>query len=370
VGFGIVAPAIPVFARHFGVDRTASAAVISAFAFMRILSALGVGRLINRFGERLILGTGIAVVAVSSALAGLAQSYSELIILRGVGGVGSAMFSVSAVSLLLRSAPAAQRGRAMGAMNGGFLLGGIAGPAIGGIVTGISLRAPFFLYAATLAVAGGVGLALLSRPQGDAADTKAPTPPLTLAAAVRMPAFRAAAVANLADNWAALGVRSALVPLFVVESLHEKPIWTGLGFVAFTLANMVTLFLGGRITDSAGRRPVLVGGCFASAAGMGVLVLPASLPLLLVGLVIFGLGSGLLDVAPGAIVGDVVGGKGGTVVAAYQMAGDVGSLSGPLVAGALADAVSFEAAFGVTALVLVGAGVLAATAPETLVREA
>ena len=49
------------------------------------------------------------------------------------------------------------------------------------------------------------------------------------------------------------------------------------------------------------------------------------------------------------MLGDVVGGRGGTVVAGYQMAGDLGSLTGPLLAGALADTAGFGAAFGVTA---------------------
>src|SRR4029450_10942467 len=55
VGCGVVAPAIPVYAREFGVGRTAAGAVISAFAFMRLVSALGSGRLVNRIGERLVL---------------------------------------------------------------------------------------------------------------------------------------------------------------------------------------------------------------------------------------------------------------------------------------------------------------------------
>ena len=49
-----------------------------------------------------------------------------------------------------------------------------------------------------------------------------------------MPAFRAAAVANLADNWASLGVRAAIVPLLVVEALHRSPVWTGIGLTVFT----------------------------------------------------------------------------------------------------------------------------------------
>jgi DHA1 family multidrug resistance protein-like MFS transporter len=367
-GFGIVAPAIPVFARSFGVSRTAAAGVVSAFALMRLVSALGVGKLVNRIGERVVLATGIGIVAVSSALAGLAANYGQLLALRGIGGVGSAMFSVSASSLLLGVTSSDQRGRSMGAFSGGFLVGGIAGPGLGGLVTGWSLRAPFFLYAGTLAAAGAVGVALLPRHHRPTpADPAAPVrSPLTVRQAFRMPAFRAAAVANLADNWASLGVRAAIVPLLVVEALHRSPIWTGIGLTVFTVGNVCTLTLASRYTDRRGRRPVLLAGCLGSAAGCALLVLHPSLPLFLVSMVVFGAGSGLLDVAPGAMLGDVVGGRGGTVVASYQMAGDLGSLTGPLVAGALADTAGFGAAFGVTAGVLVVAAGVGYRAPETL----
>src|SRR5581483_10466359 len=100
----------------------------SVFALTRLVSAPLAGRLVNKLGERLVMATGIGIVAVSSALAGLSQSYAELITLRGFGGIGSAMFSVSALSLLLRSVTPAQRGRASGLFSGGFLIGGISGP--------------------------------------------------------------------------------------------------------------------------------------------------------------------------------------------------------------------------------------------------
>jgi MFS family permease len=48
IGFGVVAPAIPLFAKQFDVSNTAAGAVISAFAFMRLVSALGSGRLVDR----------------------------------------------------------------------------------------------------------------------------------------------------------------------------------------------------------------------------------------------------------------------------------------------------------------------------------
>ena len=113
---------------------------------------------------------------------------------------------------------------------------------------------------------------------------------------------------------------------------------------------------------------MLLAGCLGSAAGCALLMPHPSLPLFLVAMAVFGAGSGLLDVAPGAMLGDVVGGRGGTVVASYQMAGDLGSLSGPLVAGALADTAGFSAAFGVTAGVLVVAAGVGLRAPETLIQ--
>src|SRR5262245_28449297 len=111
LGFGIVAPDIPAFARHFGVSTAAAAGVVSAFALMRIVGALPAGRLVDRFGEPVVMTVGIAIVAVSSIVAGFSGSYAELIILRGVGGLGSAMFGVSAQTLLLVSVASEQRGR-------------------------------------------------------------------------------------------------------------------------------------------------------------------------------------------------------------------------------------------------------------------
>ncbi len=366
VGFGVVAPAIPVFARDFGVGRTASGAVISAFALMRLVSVLGCGRLVDRFGERLVLAGGIAIVGVSSALAGLAQSYLQLLLLRGVGGIGSAMFSVSAVSLLLRVVTAEQRGRASGLFSGGFLLGGVTGPALGGVVTAWSIRAPFFLYAATLSVAGGIGVFALRHTAlaGRAGDD--PRMQRTgLGAALRRPAYRAALAANFADTWAVLGVRSALIPLFVVDVLGVGFVWVGIGFVIVAAVNALVLLPAGTVADTRGRRPVLIAGCATSGLGILLLALAPTLPGYLVAMVVFGLGSGLLDVAPAAVVGDVVAGRGGTVVATYQMAGDAGQVIGPLVTGRLADSFSYGAAFGATAGVLGLAALLATLAPET-----
>jgi MFS family permease len=367
LGFGIVAPAIPVFARDFGVGRAEAAAVISAFAFMRIAFALPAGRLVDRFGERIVLAAGIAIVAVSSILAGLSGTYEELIVLRGVGGVGSAMFSISSMSLLVRMVPATSRGRALGFWQGGFLLGGITGPVVGGAVTAISIRLPFFMYAGTLIAAGAVALiALRHTPLAERSDTKTASH-TSLRTALRDGAYRAALAANFADAWGAVGVRSALIPLFVGDVLHEPVLWTGLGFVVVSVFNVATLLPAARYADRVGRKPVMLTGCLLSACAMATLAIWPEMAGYFIGLALLGLGSGMLDVAPGAVVGDVVEGRGGPVFAAYSMSADIGIVVGPIVAGRIAD-VSYTDAFALTAVILALAALVAARAPETLTR--
>jgi MFS family permease len=65
------------------------------------------------------------------------------------------------------------------------------------------------------------------------------------------------------------------------------------------------------------------------------------------------------------MIGDILGQRGGTMVASFQMAGDIGAVTGPVVAGFLVDTASYTAAFTVAAAVLVLAAVLGVLAPET-----
>jgi len=381
LGYGIVAPAIPVFGRQFGVSITAAAGVISAFALMRIVGALPSGRLVDRFGEHKTMATGIAIVAVSSVLAGLSGTFAELIILRGIGGLGSAMFGVSAQTLLLRSVPAGLRGRASGLYTGGFLLGGISGPALGGLIADWSLRAPFFVYGGMLLVPAAIAAVRLrdggtARPGGRAGVAVAAGRTMAgVAGALRSRAYRAAAAANLADGFAVMGVRSAIIPLFVRDVLNEPNTWTGIGFLAVAAVNAATLLPGGKIADTLGRRPVIVAGCLISGSSMVMLALLPGLGGYLVSLAVLGLGSGLLDVAPSAMIGDLLGGpagrpddrpgQGGIVVASYQMAGDVGTVAGPVAVGFLVGSVSYQAAFFLAAAVLGLAALAGLAAPET-----
>jgi len=149
LGFGILIPSLPIFASTFGVNAFQAGMVISVFALVRFATSPLAGSLVNRLGERTVLSSGLLIVALSSLAAGFSQSYTQLLLLRGAGGLGSSMFTVSAMALLLRVVTSQQRGRASSAFQGGFLFGGVAGPAVGGLVVAWSIRAPFFVYAVT-----------------------------------------------------------------------------------------------------------------------------------------------------------------------------------------------------------------------------
>ncbi|HEY3528570.1 MAG TPA: MFS transporter [Nocardioides sp.] len=367
LGFGLVAPALPLFAREFGVGKAAAGAVVSAFALMRIAMAPFVGRLIDRAGERVLLATGIGVVAVSSALAGLSQSYWQLLVLRGAGGVGSIMFSVSAASLLVRVTPSHLRGRAQGVWAGSFLIGMVAGPAVGTVAT-FSLRLPFFLYAGTLVVAGLIGLGAL-RHSNLAARQAARSEPLALLVALRHRAYLAALAAAFAGDFALVGARSAMLPLYVRESLHLSAGWVYAAFLIVSLVSGALLLPTGKVADTVGRRPVIALGLLVGA--MAFLLLPAlpAIAGLVIATAMIGVAAASDSVAPGAVMGDVVAGRGGTVVAVFQMAGDLGAVLGPVVTGWVADAAGYSPAFVLCAVVCALPVLLVLAAPETLQRE-
>ena len=368
LGFGVVSPAIPLFARQFGVDRAAAGAVISAFALMRLVAAPFVGRLVDAAGERKVLATGIGVVAVSSALAGLAQAYWQLLVLRGLGGVGSIMFSVSAAGLLIRVTPPHQRGRAQGLWAGSFLIGTIAGPAVG-TIAGFSLRAPFFFYAITLVGAGTIGLVRLRHSELAARSAgSAGVAPMPLRTALRSRAYRGALVASFAGDFAVVGTRSSVVPQFVGDRLHLGSSWVYAAFLVVSIVSGALLLPFGRFADSTGRRPIILGGLALGAIGFVLLPTIANAAGLLIAMVLLGVAGAADSVAPGAVLGDVVGGRGGTVVAVFQMAGDLGAVLGPVSSGVLADGFGYGAAFAVSAAVALAPLPFVAAAPETLVR--
>ena len=368
VGFGIVFPTIPLFAKEFEVSAFAASAVVSAFALMRFVFSPPAGWLVNRVGERMILAVGIGIVSVSSALAGLSQTYWQLLALRGIGGIGSAMFTVSAFALLLRVVAPNQRARASGAFQGGFLIGGITGPLFGAPLAEISLRLPFFVYAITLLGAGSIGLVFLagSRLQERAELEGTAHPPTPLRTSLRSRAYWAALANNFATGWAVFGLRGSVLPLFVVDGLFLSNSWSNIGIFVAAVSQGILLIPAGHASDSRGRRPSLILGGVLLTATWAFLTFVETQAAFLGAMVLFGMAAALIGTSANAVVGDVVKGRGGPSIAGYQMSSDLGAILGPLVAGRLADVASFGWAFGATAVIGCIGVATAVAMPETL----
>jgi len=367
VGFGVVVPVLPVYVKSFGVGNLEIGAVVSAFALMRFVASPVCGKLIDWAGERTILAVGIGIVAVSSGLVGIAGSYPQLLLLRGAGGIGSAMFSVAAMTLLLRSAAPGIRGRAVGFYQGGFLIGGMAGPAIGGLLATISLTAPFFFYAGTLAVAGVIGLVLLQPADRPGSGTAGAKPPLLpLRTVLRDPRFRAACLANFSQGWSSFGVRGALVPVLVVEVLKGPSAWTGIAFAIAAVAQALALAPASRFVDTVGRKPAIIGAFLVAAVTITVIPFAPNIWLLTALLCVYGVAAAFMGTAPAASVGDAAGTAGGRPVAIFSMFSDFGAIVGPLVAGLLADSVSYPAAFLLGGLLFLATSLYATRMPGGL----
>jgi MFS family permease len=201
IGFGVIGPAIPLLAAHFGVSAALAGLAISAFAAFRFLSALAGGRLVRAVGERAVMTGGLLLQAVTSILAGLAPTFPLLIAFRSIGGIGSAAFTVSSIALVIRIAPEQHRGRAMGIYQGGFILGSIAGPGLGGLLAEISLRLPLVVYGVFLLLAAIVSATMLRTPavpRRDRARTESALAEPVAEAALAEPAIPGEALADAA----------------------------------------------------------------------------------------------------------------------------------------------------------------------------
>lgn len=360
LGFGLIAPILPQFAKSFDVGVAAAGFIVSVFALTRLAFAPVSGRLTTALSEPPVYVGGVLVVAVSTIMCGFAQDYVQLLVFRAAGGLGSTMFTVSAMSLIARLAPPEIRGRISGYYAGSFLIGNIVGPVVGGFLAVFGYRLPFFIYGGALVVAAAIVYLSLLRVRSSAKrgprDTR---PAMGFAAAYENPVYRAALVSGFANGWSNFGVRVALVPLFAAQAFTNGAALAGLSLGLFAIGNAVSLTVAGRVTDRHGRRmPVLVGLSVGSIAMAGIGLTEHEV-LFIVLSIIAGAGIGFMNPAQQAAVADVIGREhnGGKVMAGFQMATDAGAILGPVVAGLIADEWGFGWAFAITGLIgLAGAG--------------
>jgi MFS family permease len=146
LGYSIATPAIPIFAKSFDTGFGIASLVIVVHALGGLIAAVPTGFLVDRMGRRPILIAGPVLVAASSCLTALAQSFAELLVYRLIGGAAMEMWRQARLAIIADISKRSQRGRQMSGMIGTEGAGRLIGPALGGFLAAWSIRVPFIAH--------------------------------------------------------------------------------------------------------------------------------------------------------------------------------------------------------------------------------
>jgi len=130
----IVNVALPTLMTEFGASFAAIQWVTLSYLIGLTILLVGMGRLADMMGKKLIFTTGIVLFLAGSALCGLAPAVGWLIGFRFLQSIGAAMIIALGVAILTETWPPRERGKVIGFSAGFISLGIVFGPAIGGVM--------------------------------------------------------------------------------------------------------------------------------------------------------------------------------------------------------------------------------------------
>jgi EmrB/QacA subfamily drug resistance transporter len=283
----VVAIALPQMGADLGLSRGVLTWVVAAYTMtFGSLMLLG-GRSADLFGARPIVYGGLVTFVLGSLAAGLAQSAPMLLTGRIGQGLGAAMLSPAALSVVVRLFSGAERNRALGiwsALGGG---GAAVGVLLGGLITaGPGWPWVFFINVpvGTVVLVGLVRVLPPLRPVAPARAGLDVPGALLVAGATGLAIYSLTAAGEL--GWAtvqtilpaaaAAGLyvlfgwrqRTAASPLMDLELLGRRPVTAGVFVILIATALMVAVFFLGTFyfQQSAGHGPLVTGLLFLPVA--------------------------------------------------------------------------------------------------------
>ncbi|MFE7583166.1 MFS transporter [Streptomyces gardneri] len=368
----LVLPSIGV---EFDLDRTQQGFVVSAFFLAYALCQIPGGMLADRFGGRRVTLWALLAWSVFTALTGFAWSFAVLLALRFAFGVAEGVFPPAAMKVLVERTRPEERMGANGTVMSSNAIAAVITPlAVAPLVAVFGWRSAFWSTAAL----GLLALVAVRRwlpaplprgtdgpaPGGDGAQAAAASPPLR--EVLRKGVLWRFSLMMFGYNTIIWGLNT-WVPSYLGEE-HGVSLTAAGALVAVpALAAATATVLGGRLSDRLGghHRKVIVPGMAVSAAA---LLLMANTPSL-TGFVVFGTLAvfaaslaymPIFAVPMSGLAPEYVGVGGAVIIVGGQVAGIVA----PPVMGALADAFSFQVAFGFLVLGAVIAAVMSCLTPQ------
>jgi EmrB/QacA subfamily drug resistance transporter len=229
----IVNVALPTIKRDVGFSEQSLSWILNAYTLLFGGFLLLGGRAADRLGRRRLFMAGIALFVSASLVCGISQSEAELLVGRGFQGLGGAMVSPAALSIILTTfAEGPERNRALSVWGAIAGAGGAVGLLLGGVLVQLlSWRWVFFVNAPI----GAVVLALAPRIIPESRGTAAAKGGYDVEGAVTITLGTMALVFTLikAESWGWTSgrtivgfiVSAVLIAAFVViERRHDDPL--------------------------------------------------------------------------------------------------------------------------------------------------
>lgn len=166
LGIGVVDPILPSIARAMGASHFMVELLFTSYLLVMGLANLGAGALATRIGSKRTMLLGLATVAVFAGACSLVSSIEALAILRGFWGLGNALFTTTALAIIVGVA-AGNSERAITLYEAALGFGIACGPLIGGLLGAQSWRLPFVGTSVLMIIAVAVVVLTVSEPDAE-----------------------------------------------------------------------------------------------------------------------------------------------------------------------------------------------------------
>lgn len=293
MGSTMVTPSLTLYAKQdLGANEFLVGAVIAGFAIGRLIFDVPAGFLADRLGlsRTMILGLGILIGA--STLAGFASSYWVLLFARLLEGVASSIYVSAAIAFVLLSSDAAKRGTNIGSYQSILMLGPIVGPVVGApIAEFFGYNAPYFAFAAVVFVAAVI-ISIFSRRRKFNIEKPEEEHEHENRQASMAAYLNTAAIATFGFAFLRSGIYTTGVPLFGYGSLNLSVFDMGIILTMASLANLISSFFSGRLTQVYGMQKPLFAAILISGLLVAIIPLSTSMVYLLVIITLIGITSG------------------------------------------------------------------------------
>jgi DHA1 family multidrug resistance protein-like MFS transporter len=152
LGFGIIIPILPFFAEKVGASSFDIGVLFASYNIMQLVFAPIWGALSDRIGRKPLVSFGLFGFSITFILFGMADSYTEMLVYRVLGGIVSAAALPTVTAMVADLFPPEERAKGMGVVGAGIGLSFVFGPVIGGLLSGYGFAVPFYASGAVALV--------------------------------------------------------------------------------------------------------------------------------------------------------------------------------------------------------------------------